>query len=211
MASTAGKLDICNMALGFIGSRTIASLTENTPEAVWCALFWDRARRAALEDYPWNFATRRVRLAEKAAGPGEGIPGEIPEGGGEAGRWRHCYALPDGCLRVLGVGGDAGGSAPFRPRGGGAGVVILSDEPGAWLEGIFDTPDVSLWSELFVMVMARRLACLIAIPLLKNNPGKLRELEQLYRLALPKATGRDAAEERRGPQSDAWLQARRVW
>ncbi|MCH5278080.1 MAG: hypothetical protein J1E80_09675 [Desulfovibrionaceae bacterium] len=183
------------MALGFIGSRGIASLTENTPEAVQCGLFWDRARRAALEDYPWNFATRRARLAEKP----------LPEAW--AGEWRHCYALPDLCLRALRVG--RGG--PFRLRGDGQGAFILSDEGQAWLEGVFDTPDVSLWSELFVMAMARRLACLIAIPLLKNNPGKLQELEQLYRMALPKATGQDAAEGREAPNRDAWLQARRAW
>lgn len=209
MASTAGKLDICNMALGFIGSRCIASLAENTPEAVQCALFWDRARRAALEDYPWNFATRRERLAEKP----------MPEGW--AGQWRHCYALPDLCLRALGVaapgssggapGGAAGAHESFCLKGDGQGLVLLTNAGRAWLEGIFDTPDVSLWSELFVMVMARKLACLIAIPLLKNNPQKLQELEQLYRLALPKAAGRDASEGRERARPDAWLQARGTW
>lgn len=199
MSSTAGKLDICNMALGFIGSRTIASLGENTPEAVQCSLFWNRARRAALQDYPWNFATRRVRLAEK------------PLPAAWAGQWRHCYALPDLCLKALGTGGPGGPGAPFRLRGDGQGLFILCDEAGAWLDGVFDTPDVSLWSELFVMAMARRLACLIAIPLLKNNPQKLRELEELYRMALPKATGQDASEERQAPEHDAWLQARGTW
>ena len=48
MPSTASKLDIFNMALGFIGTRTIASANENTPEAIQCGLYWDRARRSAL-------------------------------------------------------------------------------------------------------------------------------------------------------------------
>lgn len=199
MSSTAGKLDIVNMALGFIGSRSIASLEENTPEAVQCGLFWNRARRAALQDYPWNFATRRVVLAERP----------LPEAW--AGRWRHCYAPPDLCLRVLRVLGAGDAAAPFLLRGDGRGLFILSDEAEALLEGVFDTPDVSLWSELFVMAMARRLACLIAVPLLKNNPEKLRELEQLYRLALPKATAQDAAEGREKAKGDAWLQARGTW
>ena len=50
MASTAAKLDIYNMALGFVGARTVASPRENTPEAVQCELYWDRARRAALQE-----------------------------------------------------------------------------------------------------------------------------------------------------------------
>ena len=84
MASTAAKLDIYNMALGFVGARTVASPRENTPEAVQCELYWDRARRAALQDYPYNFACRRARLASKA----------LPEA--YAGEWRFCYGLPDG-------------------------------------------------------------------------------------------------------------------
>lgn len=202
MSSTAARLDICNMALGFIGSRTIASLAENTPEAVQCGLFWNRARRAALQDHPWNFAVRRVVLAEK------------PLPGAWAGLWRHCYALPDLCLRVLSVAAPGAAGAPFCLRAGeqgGQGLFILSNEAQALAEGVFDTTDVSLWSELFVLVMARRLACLIAVPLLKNNPQKLQELEQLCRMALPRAAGQDAAEGRQGPKSDAWLQARGTW
>ena len=83
MPSTAGKLDIFNMALGFLGTRTIASENERTPEAIQCDLYWDRARRSALRDYPYRFAVRRVVLAEKT----------LPET--YEGEWRHAYALPD--------------------------------------------------------------------------------------------------------------------
>ncbi len=196
MSSTAGTLDIVNMALGFAGQRTIASLRENTPEAVQCDLFWDRARRSALQDYPWNFARRRVRLAETL----------LPDA--YSGEWRHAYGLPDGCLKVLSVGEEG---RPYRVRSDGANMFILSGEPKAWADCVFDTPETGLWSELFVMAMARKLACLIAVPLLKNNTQKLQELEQLYQEALPKATGQDASEERSCRKPDRWLAARGAW
>lgn len=91
----AAKLDIWNMALGFIGTRTVASESERTPEAVQCALFWDSARRTALRDYPWNFAQARAGWPK--------WPCRKPW----AGEWRHAYVPPDRCLRlhrVLGAG-----------------------------------------------------------------------------------------------------------
>lgn len=89
MASTSSKIEIFNMALGFIGTRTIASEYERTPEAIQCNLYWDNARRTALRDYPYHFAVRRVALAEKP------LPEEYSH------EWGHAYAPPDKCLKVL--------------------------------------------------------------------------------------------------------------
>lgn len=228
MASTASRLDICNMALGFVGTRTIASPNENTPEAIQCALYWDRARRAALRDYPYSFAQRRVRLAEKP----------LPEV--YATDFTHAYALPDGCLKVHEVHGGHGlslGSACGGPNSGSANswgarptawqdvwrmestgeeLIILARQSLAVADCTFDEESVSRWDELFVMAMARRLAAFIAAPLLKNDRGRTQLLEQLYQIAVPRAEGQDASE--RGPHDgphssymDSWLSARRAW
>ena len=202
MASTAGKLDIFNMALGFIGLRTIASASENTPEAVQCELFWDRARRSALQDFPYGFARRRIRLAEKA----------LPDA--YAGEWRHCYGLPDSCLKIVGIYDGRGGdfsALPYQIRNEGREVIILADTEQAWADYTMDVQDIRLWSELFVMAMARKLACLVAVPLLKNNSQKVQELEELYRLALPRSDGHDASEGRGKARADSWLTARGMW
>lgn len=202
MASTAGKLDIYNMALGFAGQRTIASPSENTPEAIQCELYWDRARRSALQDFPYNFALRRVRLAAKA----------LPEA--YAGEWRFCYGLPDSCLKLVGIYDGTRGDfsvSPYQIRNEGQEVIVLTDTDQAWADCTVDVQEIRLWSELFVMSMARKLACLIAIPLLKNNPQKLQELEQLYQLALPRSDGHDASEGRGKARADSWLTARGLW
>ena len=191
----AAKLDICNMALGFIGTRTVASESERTPEAVQCALFWDSARRTALRDYPWNFAQARARLAEVA----------MPEAW--AGEWRHAYVPPDRCLRlhrVLGAGGRAG----FMPVHDAEREIVLTDAADALADYTRDVAEPSRWDDAFRMVMARRLACLICAPLLKNNAGKVQELENLYRAALPDAMQSDASERAERAEPDAWLLAR---
>lgn len=203
MASTAGRLDIFNMALGFIGTRTIASPDERTPEAIQCALYWDTARRSALRDYPFSFAQRRFVLAEKP----------LPEV--YAREWRFCYGLPDGCLKLHavhdGTGRGGGLSAPFRLVHEEAETVLLTTLPQALLDCTCDIEDISLWDELFVVAMAQKLAALVAVPLLKNAPGKVQELEQLYQRALPLANGQAASEGKEAAMADAWLVARRGW
>lgn len=201
MPSTASKLDIFNMALGFIGTRTIASANENTPEAIQCGLYWDRARRSALRDYPYRFAVRRVVLAEKS------LPAAYAE------EWRHAYALPDGCLKVHAVHGgrDRGGKTPFRLESDADGPMLLCDVPQAMATGTFDVEEVTRWDELFVMAMARKLAALVAVPLLKNNSGKVQELEQLYQMAVPGSEGHDASEGVGRSEVDGWITARGAW
>lgn len=201
MPSTASKLDICNMALGFIGTRTIASASENTPEAIQCGLYWERARRAALRDYPYSFAVRRVLLAEKS------LPAAY------AAAWRHAYALPDGCLKVHAVrdSRERGRKRPFRLESDVDASLLLCDVPQAMASCTFDVEEVTRWDELFVMAMARKLAALVAVPLLKNNAGKVQELEQLYRLAVPASEGQDASEGAERPGMDGWIAARGGW
>lgn len=64
--SGVSKTLICNLALARIGTDIqIADFdTEESKEAKVCRLHYDTARDQVLEDFPWNFATRVVALAE---------------------------------------------------------------------------------------------------------------------------------------------------
>lgn len=201
MATTVSKLTIYNMALGFIGTRTIASPNERTPEAIQCELYWDRARRAALRDYPYGFAQRRFRLAQKP------MPDEY------ANVWRYAYSVPAQALKVMRIE-DAQGrrNAPFTiGQADGSDLLILCDQGEAMAVCTVDVEDARLWDELFVEAMAYRLALYVAVPLLKNNSQKLQELAQLYQGILPSAEGQSASEQRSKPQIDSWLTARGTW
>lgn len=191
-----GKLDIFNMALGFIGARMLASENERTPEATQCALYWDRARRSALRDFPWPFCQRRIRLMH--------VP--MPEE--QSGDWGHAYGMPVTALKINRINDYAAFAIEQTDNG----LRIFCNESEAIAVCSMDTPDITLWDELFITVMAYRLALFIAVPLLKNNSAKIQELSQLYQTALPKAEGHAASEGRRARYTeDNWITARGNW
>lgn len=201
MSTTSNRLEIYNMALGFIGTRTIGSPNEHTPEAIQCELYWDRARRSALRDFPYRFAVRRFRLPEK----------ELPEV--YAGEWTHCYGLPDTVLKVVRIhdGGKRGlNKTPYAIHLGDEGEVILCDVETAMADCVVDVEDITLWDEAFVNAMARKLACLICVPLCKGE-SKLNGLVQLYQASIPVAEGADASESYDRKADDSWIRARGGW
>ena len=201
MATSSSKIEVYNMALGFVGTRAVGSPNETTPEAIQCGLYWDRARRAALRDYPYRFAVRRLRLPEK----------ELPAV--YEAEWEHCYGLPDNVLKVVRVhdGRRRGTNKyPYSIQQGDEGEILLTDVEQAIIDAVVDVEDVSQWDEAFVSAMARKLACLICVPLTRGD-GKLNGLTQLYQAAIPVAEGADASESYDRKPDDAWLQARGGW
>lgn len=199
--SSPTKLEIMNMALGFLGTRMISAVDENSPEATQCNLYWDRARRSTLRDYPYHRAMCRIVLTEKT----------MPDA--YADDWAFCYALPDTALKVLQVhdGRPRMNKTPYHIAQGDTGGIILTDVGDAVADIVVDVETISLWDELFIGLMARKLACQIAIPLLKNNPSKVQEVESLYRAALQDARGIDASEAYDRQEEDSWILARETW
>ncbi|EOW44572.1 hypothetical protein A1YG_03321, partial [Escherichia coli KTE130] len=82
----ASVVEICNRALSNIGnSRSINSLTEASKEAGECSLHFEACRDAVLSDFDWNFATKRVALADTSNPPPD---------------WEYAYQYPSDCLRI---------------------------------------------------------------------------------------------------------------
>lgn len=201
MSTTSNRLEIYNMALGFVGTRLIGSPNEHTPEAIQCELYWDRARRAALRDYPYRFAVRRFRLPEK----------EMPDVYTD--EWTHCYGIPDGVLKVVRIhdGGRRGlNKEPYAIQRGSDGELLLCNIEKAMIDAVVDIEDISTWDDAFVVAMAHKLAVLICVPLCKGE-GKLNGLVQMYQAAIPSAEGADISESYDRKPDDAWLQARGGW
>jgi len=201
MPASVGKNEVFNMALGFAGCRQIGSPDERTPEAIQCALHWDRVRRGVLRDHPWAFATERRTLAQT----------DMPEAYSK--EWRYSYGMPDPALRIVAVHSGAvrnrRAKEPFAVVRHDGQQIILSDVPSAVCDCIVDVQDLSAWDELAIMAAARRLAAAIAVALLRNNGGKVTELQKLAQMEFPDAAGVDAAEQRIDrPDLDSWLAAR---
>ncbi len=146
-------IDICNLALMRLGTRsTIAALSEGSAEANVCALVYPVVREALLARHPWNFARRRVLLADL---------GHPPFG------WRYRYATPSDCLRVWEVDGP---TTPFEISGdldtqGNPIQVILTDRPRAWLTYTARVTDPALFNVRFVEALSWMLAAEMAIAL----------------------------------------------
>ncbi len=200
------KLSIWNMALGFIGTRTIADVHENNLEAVQCNLYWDSARRQALRDYPWNFAQRRAWLAK------------VPMPAGYEQQYSHAYAVPSDMLlaqRIYPSGKDyehlgdtESGRFILIYSGEDKNPLILTNATSALLAYTADIEDPNIFDDLFAHMLARKLAALIAVSLLKNNSTKVSELEQLYRAAIPNAVQANAKEGKEKEKADTWLISR---
>ncbi|MFN6798793.1 hypothetical protein ACK4QH_23255, partial [Proteus mirabilis] len=66
----------------------INSMTEASKEAVQCNLHYAQCRDSVLADFPWNFATKKVALANTNNPPPN---------------WAYAYRYPNDCLKAIGI------------------------------------------------------------------------------------------------------------
>jgi hypothetical protein len=118
MAAT--PTDICNQALGALGTRSqITSMNESGEEARYCRLYYENTRTGLLRGAHWNFARKTAYLSLLKSAPG--TPENSDPGTGvwdpvttPAPPWLYEYAYPADCQQVryiapqMNVGGDSG-------------------------------------------------------------------------------------------------------
>lgn len=97
---------ICNRALAHIGTRSqIASLTENSPEARACNMFYEETRNEVLSMAYWNFANKTATLSVLKVAPG--TPGAASTNATVWNNtfppppWLYEYAYPDDCIQMM--------------------------------------------------------------------------------------------------------------
>lgn len=84
-------IDICNRALSEIGTQsTIASLDEESNEAIQCKLWYDNQRQGLLRSAPWGFARRQVVLSQT---------GDLYPDDTSPYPWLWKYTYPADCLK----------------------------------------------------------------------------------------------------------------
>lgn len=152
-------IEICNLALSNIGnSRSINNLNEQSKEAGACDLHYESCRDSVLADFDWNFATKRVALADTANPPPD---------------WQYAYQYPTDCLRIteIMVPGHRYPTAAMRIQYevgadyAGTGKLIYTDQPSAWLKYVSRVADVNMFDAIFVEALAWRLAAAINMQL----------------------------------------------
>lgn len=190
------NVSICNMALGWVGTKNISVMGENSPEGRACAQFYDLARQQTLRDHPWNFAQSRITLAAVD------VPDTYPE-------FSYAYAWPAGCLRAQRVYQN-GAEYDFRVVLAPSGTerMILTNAADAVLSYTADVSDPSLFDPLYARALSRRLAADIGKVFFKSNPQAAQELETYYTMEVRRAQAQDAGEGKPATaDSHPWLDA----
>ena len=155
---------ICNMALGHVGARSKVSQVfpspENSEEARNCFIYYETARKAALESFDWQFASREVSLALYA-------DDDTPV------RWQYQYAWPDDCINPIEIIRLDFDDEPIAFATGissdGTTKLIFTDEEDAALRFTADIENPTLFPATFEASFAWRLSMDLAIPLTRNR------------------------------------------
>lgn len=175
------KVEICNLALGWLGASLVHDLDADPPEsaeAELCAALYDAALRSVLEAKAWTFATSRVALEPGAASGVAEYPTKLP--------------LPATVLRVLEVDDGTGDFALKWVR---EGDQVLVDDTLAvvYAKAIVLAEDPLKYPPGFARALAFRLAADLAVAL-TEKAALAASFEERYLEAVARAGALDGAQ-----------------
>lgn len=169
-------IEICNVALGALGTAGVSSFDDDSDQARACKTFYTTVRDAVLEDVIWSFAKKQYRLTPDATAPTFG--------------WLYSFEIPSEVARVHRVDDGAG---DYRMSWEIIGRFICADEPVIYVTAVKKEDDSSLYSSAFCLALAARLASELCIPLTQNRTLQA-DLWQLYQQKIKDAAGSDGSQ-----------------
>lgn len=193
--TVSSETQICNLALTRIGHTQITSLSEGTKASSLCTLHYPICRDSVLRAHPWNFAIRRATLGLSAITPNH--------------EFTYQHALPEDpyCLKVIRTSWEADGISgtafygfpgqmgyanamiPYRIEG----RYLLCDEDTVKIEYIARVTDVTQFDDLFIDVLAQRLAAEISVAF-TDTQTMAKAMWEIYQQKLSEARTSDAQE-----------------
>lgn len=210
------KVEICNMAIAHCRGSSILNLNEGSTEAENCKLFYDSCRKNLIESYEWRFTNKVAGLA---------LLTEEPD------KWAYSYAYPSDCLSIrrlipeysVTIGNNneilyrneyfnqrelelSGIKVPYEVAINDDGSqAIWTNETNAYVQYDFDQTNTGRFPQAFVVALAHLLASYIAVPIMGNEAGSKKSIEQMQKFegAIIKATANNAIEQYKGKQSDS--------
>ena len=173
------EIDICNLALGYIGNtETIASFTENTTASDLCGRLYPIEYKRLIEEYPWNFAVKTAALTE--------VTTETSD------IYSFVYKYPADAIRILRILPAADGYVNeyelqyVLDSTDGDTKRILCNVEDASVEYIMDVDNAEVFTPSFADALAWRLAVKLAIPL-SSNANTVQMVQQFAAAAEHKA------------------------
>ena len=149
------ETEICNLALGLIGSPRINALTDETVSAIKCRLHYPQVRDALLRSHWWRFATARKTLSQDTTDPDF--------------QWDNQFDLPTDFLRMKALY-NTNYSYDLE------GKKLLTDDDTAEIVYIRKVTDVAQFDPLFVDILSLQLAVILAEAIAQDRL-LMRELE----------------------------------
>lgn len=187
------KLDICNLALQNIRQARIASLEEQSTEALEVDLRYDLSRDVTLQGAWWGFAKQVDSLA---------LIDETPD------EWLYSYTLPNECVapRYI-VPLEKGGKRIRFERARGK---ILTNHPDAKLAYTIRVTDPVQYPPAFIDAFSWRLAADIVL-MLTGKRAERQDALQIFAEALAQAKRLDGNEDYHFEYTDhdaSWVEDR---
>lgn len=188
------ETDIANMALDVLKEAPISSLEDGRPIAKWLKRNFAVTRDSVLSEANWNFALKRVSIAQDVDAPAFG--------------WDYAYTLPGECLRVIPLTSDGtfeGTPIEHEVEGG----KILTDESGPLkVRYVYRNENYGSYSATFQEALAGRLAMKMA-HWLTGKVSYAQIAQSMYQDAIKKAWLVDAIEGTSPRAADQeWISAR---
>lgn len=144
------QVEVCNLALGWVGSELITSINDSTTPARLCKANWNSTRDVVLASREWAFAIRRYEIAPDTTAPVFG--------------WDHRFPIPSNVLRVLRCEDGYGEDIDWQREGN----FIVSDEATVHALCLVRVETMSDLPEYFGQALAAMLASNLAIPLAQS-------------------------------------------
>ena len=192
-------VSIGRMALSNIGDKSnIESLDEQSTAARKISIWYDHARKQALEAFDWSFARKRQTLATHGDDPTT--------------EWVYRYQLPSDCVafrRIFNPLGEDAEPIPFDLEISTNGTLsILTNQADAIGVYTFDQTACDLFSPIFVTALSYLIAFYICYDVTGKQDVKKGALETYISL-IRNAQTQNANQKQKGPPREAsWIAAR---
>ncbi len=180
---------ICNLALALNNQGPVTNIdTPTTDTESLCKLHFPQVRRATLRSHPWNFAIKRIVIAQDATAPIFGFNTR--------------YSLPPDFLRFLTRHADLGEPVPglfaegtdYQIENGFFLTDGSSTSSGALnMRYIFDQTVISSWDALAVDLLVLNLGLKLA-PKFKSAPRAVQNIKDQIRELKAEAKAIDGQE-----------------
>ena len=181
---SATPVQICNLALSWMGQKRINSLNDNQNEAIVMNDNYELSRDKTLSDIAWTFATERQVLAPVSDAPAFGSGNK--------------FLIPGDVLRVHRVFKSTNTSQSNKFSNAEwvrEGNYIISPESTLWAVFIMRVTDPNKFSPGFVHALAARLAADTAITFTESSTME-EKMEQRYAMKLADAAYTDGSQGR---------------